>query len=69
MGIETIAGKAKYLTACGFDTGNRCKTFLGIFCLTSVGMEEDLIKSAAQTFNLQHHWFKNTSINLKQHES
>lgn len=69
MGIQAIAGKAKYLTAYGCDTGNRCKTFLEIFCLASAGMEEDLIKSAAQTFNLLHHWFNNTSINLIQHES
>ncbi len=68
-GIENIAGKAKYLTAYGSETGSRWKNFLQEFCMASTGMEEDIIKSASQTFNILHHWFNNTSINLIQHES
>ncbi len=68
-GMEAIAGKAKYLTAYGPETGTRWKSFLQAFCLASSGMEEEVIKSASQTFSILHYWFNNTSINLIQHES
>jgi len=37
--------------------------------LNMLGMEEEVIKSAAQTFSLLHHWFNNTAFKLTQHES
>lgn len=68
-GNELIVGKAKYLTAYGSETGSRWKDFLQAFCLASVDMEEEIINSASQTFNILHHWFTGTSINLIEHES
>ena len=69
LGIEAIAGKATYFAVYGSETGSRWKNFLQAFCLASSGMEEEVIKSAAQTFSILHHWFDNTSLKLIQHES
>ena len=68
-GVEAIAGKVEYFTAYGSETASRWKNFLYAFCLSSVGLEEDIITSASKTFNTLHHWFTNNSINLIQHES
>ena len=68
-GVETIAGKVKYFTAYGSETGSRWKNFLQLFCLASTGMEEDIIIGASKTFNILHHWFTNNTINFIQHES
>jgi len=68
-GMEAIAGKAKYLTAYGPETGTRWKIFLQAFCLASSGMEEEIIESASQTFDILHQWFSNTSVKLIRHES
>jgi len=69
LGIEAIAGKAMYFTAYGPETGSRWKTFLQTFCLASYGVEEEVIKSASQTFSILHHWFDNNSFKITQHES
>jgi len=69
MGTDAIAGKAKYFTAYGPETGSRWKDFLQAFCLASSGMEEEVIESASQTFSILDHWFNNTLINPLQHES
>ncbi len=69
LSIDAIAGKAKYFTAYGPKTGTRWKVFLQAFCLASAGMEEEVIKSASQTFSILHHWFDNTSFKRTQHES
>jgi len=68
-GIEAIAGKATYFTVYGPETGSRWKSFLQAFCLASSGMEEEVIKSASQTFSILHHWFNNAPLKLIQHES
>jgi heme oxygenase len=68
-GIEAIAGKAKYFTAYGPETGSRWRNFLQAFCLASSGMEEEVINSASQTFSLLHNWFNNHSVKRRQHES
>jgi len=62
LGIEAIAGKANYLKAYGPETGSRWKGFLEAFCLASSGVEEEVIKSASQTFSILHNWFSNTSL-------
>ena len=62
LGIEAINGKAKYFTPYGPETGSRWKNFLQAFCLASSGMEEEVIKSATQTFSILHNWFNNTSV-------
>jgi len=69
LGPEAIAGKTKYFTAYGSQTGSRWKTFLRSFCIRSSGMEEEVIESASQTFSILHNWFNNTSLNLSQHDS
>ncbi|MCY7422357.1 MAG: biliverdin-producing heme oxygenase [Chitinophagaceae bacterium] len=69
LGIEAIAGKAKYFTVYGPGTGTRWKNFLQAFCLASSGMEEEVIKSASQTFSILHHWFNNAPLKLLQDES
>jgi heme oxygenase len=69
LGVEAIAGKATYFTAYGTQTGSKWKNFLQAFCTASLGMEQEVINSASQTFNLLHHWFNDTPIQLIQHES
>jgi heme oxygenase len=69
LGIEAITGRAKYFTVYGKETGSQWKFFLQSFCLTSSGMEEEVIKSASQTFSILHSWFNNTSFQLSNHES
>jgi len=69
LGIEALAGKAKYFTVYGSQTGSQWKNFLQAFCLASSGVEEDVIKSASLTFSILHHWFDNTSFNIPLHES
>jgi len=69
LGMEAIAGKATYFTVYGSETGSRWKKYLQAFCLASSGIEEEVIKSASQTFSILHHWFNNTPLKLTQHES
>jgi len=68
IGIEAIAGKAKYFIAYGAETGSRWKGFLQAFGIASSGVEEEVIESASQTFSILHQWFNNTSLTLTQHE-
>ena len=69
LGIDAIAGKAKYFTAYGHETGSRWKSFLQAFCLASSGIEEEVIISASKTFGILHRWFENTTFKLIQNES
>jgi heme oxygenase len=68
LGVEAIAGKAKYFTAYGTETGSRWKGFLQVFGIASSDVEEEVIKSASQTFSILHHWFDNNSFKITQHE-
>ena len=69
LGINAVANKALYFTAYGPETGSRWKLFLTTFCKASSGVEEEVIKSASQTFSILHNWFDTTSIRITQHES
>jgi len=69
LGIDAIAGKTRYFTAYGPETGTRWKLFLQSFCLASSGLEEDVIESASQTFSIMHQWFDKKTFKLIQHES
>jgi heme oxygenase len=69
LGSEAIEGKTNYFRAYGSETGSRWKNFLQVFCTASSGIEEEVINSASQTFNIMHHWFNNAPLKLIQHES
>jgi len=64
LGNVAIDGKAKYFTVYGQEIGSRWKFFLQTFCLESSDVEEEVIKSASQTFGILNTWFDNNSFKI-----
>jgi heme oxygenase len=68
---NAIAGKTTYLTAYSIQTGSMWKNFLHLLCAESdrKGFEEEIIKSAINTFSLLNRSLSYEPLELTQYEN